>query len=78
MSRDLAIEELAEAMWQLLDDMGKNGLSVCGFTKARARIAFEPFIDKAESRIPHDDWMTLERAEEIVRCVNRGVPVPPQ
>jgi hypothetical protein len=76
--RNLAVEELAEAMWQLLDDMGKNGLSVCGFAKAQARIAFEPFIDRAESRIPHDNWMTLARAHQIVDCVNRGVEVPPE
>lgn len=34
---------LANAMWQLLDDMGESGLSVCLAAKAQARIAYEPF-----------------------------------
>ncbi len=36
---------LADAMWQLLDDMGVNGLSVCPAAKAAARLAYEPFAD---------------------------------
>ena len=34
---------LVDAMWQLLDDMGRDGLCVCPAAKAQARIAFEPF-----------------------------------
>jgi len=70
--------ELAEAMWQLLDDMGKNGLCVSGFAKARARIAFEPFISEKDDLLPNPEWMTLERALLICDCVDRGVPVPPE
>ncbi len=36
---------LADAMWQLLDDMGADGLSVCPAAKAAARLAYEPFAD---------------------------------
>ena len=36
---------LANAVGQLLDDMGKAGQSVCLAAKAQARIAFEPFRD---------------------------------
>lgn len=42
------IEALAEAMAQLLDDMGKKGQSVCLAAKAQARVAYEPFIDERE------------------------------
>lgn len=69
--------ELAEAMWQLLDDMAKDGLCVSGFAKARARIAFEPFISKEDDLMPNPEWLTLERALLICECVDRGVPVPP-
>jgi hypothetical protein len=39
------VEALKDAMWQLLDDMGAEGQSVCLAAKAQARIAFEPFQD---------------------------------
>ncbi len=34
---------LAEAVWDALDDMGADGHSVCPATKAKARVAYEPF-----------------------------------
>ena len=57
------IEALAEAMWQILDDMGK-GISVCRAAKAQARVAYEPFRDKSEPE--YNDWMSLAEAEEIL------------
>lgn len=53
---------LADAVAQLLDDMGASGTSVCMHAKAQARIAYEPFCD-------HDDWepeMSLIEALAIV------------
>jgi hypothetical protein len=58
------VEELADAMWQLLDDMKKGGLSVCLCAKAQARVAYEPFRDKSEPE--YDDWMSLEQANQIL------------
>jgi hypothetical protein len=55
------IDALAEAMAQLLDDMGDIGQSVCLEAKARARIAYEPF---RTDEMP--DWMTLAEAQRIV------------
>jgi hypothetical protein len=56
------VESLEEAMWQLLDDMGADGHCVCPFAKARARIAFEPFVgDELMS-----NWMSLEDAKRVV------------
>lgn len=62
------IEALACAMEQLLDDMGKQGQSVCLAAKAQARIAFEPFRDKSEN----DSWtMSLKEAQRIEREADR-------
>lgn len=55
------IEALAEAMWQLLDDMGPEGRSVCLFAKAMARVAFEPFQDP-DARTP----MSLDDAVMVL------------
>lgn len=60
------IEALAEAMDQLLDDMGPNGQSVCLGSKAQARIAFEPFLDP-ECR---EFIMPLEEAKRVMDDVN--------
>lgn len=57
------IEKLAEAMWQILDDMGKKSQSVCLLAKAEARIAFEPFRDKSEPEF--EDWMSIAEAKQI-------------
>jgi len=58
------VDELAGCMWQLLNDMGKDGLSVCAFAKAQARIAMEPFINDL---IEAECLMPLAEAERIVR-----------
>ena len=55
-------ESLRDAMWQLLDDMGEHGTSVCLQAKAEARIAFEPFILEDED----EGLMSLEEARRIV------------
>jgi hypothetical protein len=69
MPTDEQVKALAESMWQLLDDMGKDAQSVCLAAKARARIAYQPF------NVPDlnwDDWMSLAEAEKIVREADEG------
>ena len=70
------VEALASAMWQLLDDMGENGTCVCGYAKALARVAYEPFLqadfasdpDLEPDYAPH---MTLAAAQAIIADVER-------
>jgi hypothetical protein len=64
MPTDQEVLDLADAMWQLLDDMGKNGLSVCLAAKAQARIAYEPFITDIE-RAVCEDLMPLDEALRV-------------
>jgi hypothetical protein len=59
------IEALADAMWQLLDDMGDRNHSVCLAAKAQARVAYEPFRDTSEPE--YDDWMTVAQAKQILK-----------
>lgn len=59
MPTDKEVQDLADAMWQLLDDMGKTGQAVCLAAKAQARIAYEPFNNEC------DPEMTLEEAKAI-------------
>ncbi len=47
-----AIEDLATAVWQVLDDMGKDGRSCCAGAKAQLRVAFEPFMQAGISADP--------------------------
>ena len=37
------VDTLADAMCMMLNDMGDDGLSVCAYVKAKARLAFQPF-----------------------------------
>lgn len=63
------IEALADAMDQLLDDMGKEGQSVCLNAKAKARLAFEPFRDPDDAG---EFMMSLDDATRIVaECDSR-------
>jgi hypothetical protein len=65
MPTDEEVTELADAMWQLLDDMGDHRRSVCLAAKAQARIAYEPFRDTSEPE--YDDWMTIAQAKQILK-----------
>lgn len=56
------VAALADAMWQLLDDMGEGGQSVCLLAKIQARIAYEPFRDKSED---FDNWLSYEEAKAM-------------
>jgi hypothetical protein len=56
------IKALVAAMSQILDDMRKDGTSVCLATKAQARIAYEPFADPEEI----DFIMPIEEARRIL------------
>lgn len=63
------VEALADAMAQLLDDMGTHDAnkSVCLAAKAQARIAYEPFRDTEDT----DDWlMPLDRAMTMNRVIS--------
>jgi hypothetical protein len=62
------VADLANAMWQLLDDMGRDGLSVCGAAKAQARIAYEPFRQPEDDPIGEfpNDYQSLEEAQAII------------
>lgn len=64
MPTEQEVNELADAMWQLLDDMGRGGLSVCLCAKAQAVIAYEPFKTPLE-REAYDGLMPLAEALEV-------------
>ena len=54
------IERLREALDQALDDMGANGVSVCGATKAQMRYALGKNVD------PEFDYYPLDRAISVL------------
>lgn len=60
------IRALADAVWQVLDDMGLDGRSCCIAAKAALRRAYEPFIDDPETM---KGIMSLSQADEICREV---------
>lgn len=68
------VQALADAMWQLLDDMGESGQSVCGHAKAMARVAYEPFrlseTEELGEEVPCD--YPLAAAQALIDDVNRG------
>lgn len=70
---DKQIKALADAVWQVLDDMGAKGHSACGYTKALLRKAFEPWAEEQADGEP-DGWpdMTLADAEAIIKSVENG------
>lgn len=60
------VRDLAEAVWQALDDMGREGRGVCAYTKARLRLAYQPF------HVPDNDGemdMSLQDAQQIIDSV---------
>jgi hypothetical protein len=65
------IEALAHAMGQVLDDMGPGPIttSTCPYTKAMARIAFEPWADYADG--DGTALMSLDEARQIVAVCDR-------
>lgn len=65
---EIAIHDLVEAVWQVLDDMGKDGNSCCTYAKAQLRIAYEPFRDAS-----WEDWMSLARAKAIINEVTTAI-----
>ena len=54
------IERLREALDQALDDMGADGMSVCGATKAQMRYALGKNVD------PEFDYYPLDRAISVL------------
>jgi hypothetical protein len=59
--------DLANAMLQLLDDMGEEGLCVCEFAKAKARIAYEPYCHESDRA----GLLLVEEARRIVEMVEK-------
>jgi hypothetical protein len=62
-SQSTEVKALIDAMDQILDDMGSTGLCVCLLAKAKARIAFEPFIPPGDTEY----FLSLEEATRIVK-----------
>ena len=54
--------KVVNAAYQVMDDMGKDGLSCCGLAKAKLRVALDPFI-------PRDDefGFSLKDANKIIK-----------
>lgn len=78
------VEALADAMWQLLDDMEAEGTSVCAVAKAAARVAYEPFrVDANGEEAPVDypleaaERLQKEVQQELRREINRPVTFLP-
>lgn len=72
------MEQLVEAMHQLLDDMGHEGKSVCGLAKAQAIAAYQPWRQQDD-----DSFMSLAEAERIIdecdyKRTDRPLPDPPK
>lgn len=65
---------LADAVWQALDDMGKEGDAVCGATKAMLRHAYEPYNTDPDPDAAPD--YSLAEAVEVLRSVDL-LPAPP-
>jgi hypothetical protein len=63
MPTEQEVQALAEAMDQLLDDMGQEGTRVCVAAKAQARMAWEPFRDKDD---PAHRLMSIDEAKRIL------------
>ena len=59
---DDQIKALVDAMDQLLDDMGADGLGVCLYAKAQARIAYDPWCHPDSEMF----FMPLHEAQKIV------------
>jgi hypothetical protein len=71
-----SVEKLATAVWQVLDDMGKDGQSCCLGAKAQLRVAFEPFMQAGISADPSlaDGWppdYTFEEAAALLKEIER-------
>ena len=66
MATEEEVAALAEAVWQVLDDMAVDGRSCCGAAKAQLRIAYEPFRQD-----DYADWMPLDAAKAIIDDINR-------
>lgn len=62
-------QALADAMAQLLDDMGTDGLCVCKFAKAKARVVYEPFLEIGEDV---SGMMPLDDALKIISEIEEG------
>lgn len=69
------VQTLADAMWQVLDDMGADSRSVCPATKARARVAYQPFRFTDDNGDDGLD-MPLAEAEAILAEVEAPASTP--
>lgn len=63
-----AIEKLADAVWHVLDDMGKDGCECSTGVKAMLRVAFEPFLqDRFKSYPLMDPDYTFDEAAALLK-----------
>ncbi len=69
------VQILADAMWQVLDDMGADSRSVCPATKARARVAYQPFRFTDDNGDDGLDMPLSELRQSLRRL--RPLPSPP-
>jgi hypothetical protein len=77
-----AAEVLKDAVWQVLDDMGKDGRSCCPAAKAQLRVAFEPFLQAEIKDDPSlvGEWepdYSLEEAVALLKGLNSDVEKEP-
>jgi hypothetical protein len=67
-SRQIAECELAEVLDMALSDMGKDGKCICGYVKARMRVAIEPFLLILERiSLEYQLEFTLDEAKKIIK-----------
>jgi hypothetical protein len=50
------IEDLADAMCQVLNDLAVSGNTVCDLVKARATVAMQPFLMDDSGELPDLEW----------------------
>lgn len=65
------IDELLDIVCDILYDMGKEHTSMCLYSKAKLRLAFEPFISNFDDQnYLKNHIMSLEDANNIVNEID--------
>lgn len=67
---DEQVRALADAMWQVLDDMGRHGLCLCPAAKAQARVAYEPFL---QAEVAADPTLMPDYAPDMTFAEARAI-----
>ena len=60
------VENLVDAMCQVLNDLAVSGNTVCDLVKARATVAVKPFLMDDNGELPDLEWAktTIEQLEK--------------